>query len=213
MPNCSSSWAAAVGKRRGLAPETARLLATYLEQDRKAKIDWSDPNQRAAQLKVLFQDAEAVLDLAAEHTDDADVRATAWLLVKILGDDIAQDEHGNPQIAQGTAPDRIISITDPEMRHGHKSQVQRFNGFKVSVTTEQTNELIVDIQDARHRQRQPSPTADDRAGRAATGLTVEQLRRRPMAQAPIGPPVRPTSRPAGPGRSGRPARRQVGFPD
>ena len=138
---------AALGKRRGLAPETERLLATYLEQDRKAKIDWSNPAERAKQLKVLFQDAEAVLDLAAEQIDDADVRAIAWLLVKILGDDIAPDEQGDPQIAEGTARDRIISITDPEMRHGHKSSAQRFNGFKVSVTTDQSSEMIVDIQD------------------------------------------------------------------
>jgi hypothetical protein len=33
------------------------------------------------------------------------------------------------------------------MRHGHKSKVQRFNGFQVSVTTEQTSEMIVDIAD------------------------------------------------------------------
>ncbi len=138
---------AVAGKRRGLAPETERLLATYLEQDRKAKIDWSNPGERAEQLKVLFQDAEAVLDLAAEHADDAGVRATGWMLVKIMGDDIEPDEHGNPQIAEGTAADRIISVTEPEMRHGHKSKAQRFNGFKVSVTTEQSSELIVDIQD------------------------------------------------------------------
>jgi hypothetical protein len=138
---------AAVGKRRGLAPQTERLLATYLEQDRKAKIDWSNPDERAKQLKVLFQDAEAALELAAEHSDDAEVRATGWLLVKIMGDDIETDEHGDPRIAEGTAPDRIISVTDPEMRHGHKSKVQRFNGFKVSVTTEQTSEMILDIQD------------------------------------------------------------------
>lgn len=138
---------AAAGKRRGLAPRTEQLLTTYLEQNRKAKIDWSDPQQRAEQLKVLFQDAEAVLDLAAEQADDPAVRAAGWLLVKIMGDDIERDEQGHPQLAQGTAPDRIISVTDPEMRHGHKSQAQRFNGFKVSVTTEQTSELIVDIQD------------------------------------------------------------------
>ena len=36
------------------------------------------------------------------------------------------------KIAQGTAPDRIISITEPEMRHGRKSSTQRFDGFKVA---------------------------------------------------------------------------------
>lgn len=141
-------YAAAV-KQRGLSPETQRLVATYIDQDRKAKIDWTDPKQRKAQLKVLFQDAEAALSLAGEQMDDADVRATGWLLVKIMGDDIEPDDQGAPQIAKGTAEDRIISITDPEMRHGRKSSAQRFDGFKAAVTTEQSSELILDIQDMR----------------------------------------------------------------
>jgi transposase len=138
---------AAAAKSRGLSPETQRLIATYVEQDRKAKIDWTDPQQRAGQLQVLFQDAEAALELAAAQMDDADVRTTGWLLVKIMGDDIASDEQGQPQIAVGTAPDRIISITEPEMRHGRKSSAQRFDGFKAALTTEQSSEMIVDIQD------------------------------------------------------------------
>jgi Transposase DDE domain/Transposase domain (DUF772) len=140
---------AAVGKPRGLSPEMQRLIATYVEQDRKAKLDWTDPQQRAAQLQVLFQDAEAALELASEQIDDADVRSTGWLLVKILGDDIAPDDQGHPQIAEGTAPDRIISITEPEMRHGRKSSAVRFDGFKAAVTTEQSSEMILDIQDIR----------------------------------------------------------------
>ena len=140
---------AAAGKQRGLAPETQRLVATYVEQDRKAKLDWTDPQQRAAQLQVLFQDAEAALQLATTQLEDADVRSTGWLLVKIMGDDLEQDAHGNPQIATGTAPDRIISITEPEMRHGRKSSAQRFDGFKAAVTTEQSSEMIMDIQDIR----------------------------------------------------------------
>lgn len=131
-------------KRRGLAPEVQRLLATYVDQDRKAPIDWSDPPQRAAQLQVLVQDAEATLDLA-EQADDADVRSTGWLLTKILGDDVVSDEHGHPQLGQGTAPARILSLTEPEMQHGHKSEVQRFNGFKTAVATEPVSELILDI--------------------------------------------------------------------
>lgn len=138
---------AAAGKQRGLSPETQRLIATYVEQDRKAKLDWTDPQQRAAQLKGLFQDAEAALELAAEQMDDADVRSTGWLLVKIMGDDIESDAQDHPQIAAGTAPDRIISLTEPEMRHGRKSSAQRFDGFKAAVTTEQSSELIVDILD------------------------------------------------------------------
>lgn len=142
------------GKRQGVAPETQALLATYLDQDRKAAIDWADPAQRAAHLKVLVQDAEAALELALADSDDPEVRATGWLLTKILGDDIVHDEDGEPQIGEGTAPDRIISITDPEMRHGRKSTAHRFDGFKVLVVTEQSSELLVDIADV------PAPGSD-----------------------------------------------------
>ncbi len=148
-------------KRRGLAAEVQRLLAAYVDQDRKADIDWTDPQQRAAQLKVLVHDAEATLELAAEHTDEAEVRSTGWLLTKILGDDVVTDDQseappggGQPQIGEGTAPDRTLSVTEPEMRYGHKSKAFRFEGFKVQVTTEPTSELIVDIADI------PAPGSD-----------------------------------------------------
>ena len=141
-------------KRRGLAPQIQQLVKSYLERDHKAEIDWSDPQKRAAQLKVLVADADAALELALTQADDPDVRSTGWLLAKILGDDVVQDDQGDPQIGEGTAAERIISVTDPEMRHGRKSRAHRFDGFKVAVTTEQTSELIVDISDL------PAPGSD-----------------------------------------------------
>jgi hypothetical protein len=135
------------GKRQGLAPQTRLQIERYIDRDRKADIDWTDPQQRVAQLQVLFEDAEAVLDLTAEQIDDDEVRYLGWLLTKILGDDIVTDEQGQAQIGKGTASDRIVSITDPQMRHGRKSKAHRFNGFKVVVSTEQSSELIMDIAD------------------------------------------------------------------
>lgn len=163
-------------KRQGLSPQTQALLASYLDQNRKAAIDWSDPAQRAEQLKALVQDAEAALEVAAAQSDDSEVRAAGWLLTKILGDDIVADDQGEPQIGEGTAPERIISVTDPEMRHGRKSQASRFDGFKVAVTTEQTSELIVDIADL------PAPGSDGRElmplvqrVEVQAGVTVERV--------------------------------------
>ena len=142
-------------KRRGLAAN----LAAYLDSDHKAEIDWADPAARAAQLKVLAQDAEAVLDLALEQVADPEVRAAAWLLTKILGDDLTLDEAGEPQIAEGTAPDRIVSLTDLEMRHGRthrptlaagqghgQSAAQRFDGRKWQVAEEPGSELLVAVE-------------------------------------------------------------------
>jgi len=134
-------------KRQGLSPQTRILLQRYVDQDRKADIDWTDPQQRAAQLQVLFDDAEAVLTLAAEYIDDDEVRTLGWLLTKILGDDLVVSDQGQAQLGQGTATDRIISVTDPQMRHGRKSSAHLFNGFKVSVSTHQHSEMILDIAD------------------------------------------------------------------
>jgi hypothetical protein len=134
-------------KRQGLAPEVRKLIEQYVDQDRKANIDWSSPQERAAQLQVLAQDAEAALELAAADSDNADVRSVGWLLTKIVGDDIVSGEEGAPQIGKGTAPDRVVSLTEPEMRHGHKSKARRFDGFKVLTSTDQSSEMILDISD------------------------------------------------------------------
>lgn len=160
------------GKRHGLAAN----LAAYLDSDRKAKIDWSDAKARAAQLKVLVQDAEAVLDLAEQHADDGEVRSAAWMLAKILGDDVASDEQGNPQIAKGVAEDRIVSVTDPEMRHGRKSAAQRFDGRKLQVGGDQGSALLLAVEPV------PANAGDGRGlmGTVQTteeqhGVTVEQV--------------------------------------
>ncbi len=134
------------GRRRGLSPQTRDLVERYVDQDSKADIDWADPQQRLAQLQMLVTDAEAALELATEQSDD-EVRYLGWLLTKILGDDLETDEQGQSKIGQGTAPDRIISLTEPEMRHGRKSKAHRFNGFKAVVSTEQSSEMILDIAD------------------------------------------------------------------
>jgi transposase len=129
-------------KRRGLATN----LANYLESDHKAEIDWNDAMARAAQLKVLVADAHAALELALPACDDAEVRAAGWLLTKILGDDVVTDERGDPQIGRGVAPDRVISLTDPQMRHGHKSEVKHFDGRKLQVATDAASELVLAVE-------------------------------------------------------------------
>jgi transposase len=135
------------GKRRGLSPRIRDLVERYVDRDHKADIDWADPQQRLSELQVLVEDVETALELATEQSDNDEVRYLGWLLTKILGDDIVADEEGQSQIGQGTASDRIISITEPEMRHGRKSKAQRFDGFKVVVSTEQSSQLILDIAD------------------------------------------------------------------
>jgi hypothetical protein len=164
------------GKRRGLGEQAKNLVATYVDQDQRAEIDWSDPQQRQEHLQTLVQDVQATLALATEQMDDEEVRAIGWLLTKILGDDVEQDDAGSVRIAKGTAADRIISVTEPEMRHGRKSASKRFAGFKASVTTEQSSELIMDIDDmpANDRDGEELVPTIERVEQH-TGVTVEQI--------------------------------------
>jgi len=135
------------GKRQGCAAEIERLISRYVDQDRRAEADWSDPAVRQAQLKILVEDSEAALELALTQTDDVEVRRLGWMLAKILGDDVETNGSGEPQIAEGTAAERIISLEDPAMRHGRKSAAHKFNGYKVSTSLDQASELILDIAD------------------------------------------------------------------
>lgn len=135
------------GKRQGCSAEIERLVSTYVDQDRRAEADWSDPAVRQAQLKILVADSEAALDLALAQTDDAEVRSLGWMIAKILGDDVETNDRGEVQIAEGTATDRLISLEDPAMRHGRKSAAHKFNGYKVSTSIDQASELILDIAD------------------------------------------------------------------
>jgi len=135
------------GKRQGCSAEIEKLLATYVDQDRKAEIDWSNPAIRNAQLKVLVTDSEAALELALKQIEDPEIRSLGWVISKILGDDVERTSGDGCKIREGTAPDRFISLYDTEMRHGRKSASKKFNGHKVSTSMDQASELILDIED------------------------------------------------------------------
>jgi len=135
------------GKRQGCTTEIEQLLATYVDQDRKAEIEWSDPASRNAQLKVLVSDSETALELALKQIEDPEIRSLGWMISKILGDDVERTQAGGCKIGEGTAPDRFISLYDTEMRHGRKSASKKFDGHKVSTSMDQASELILDIED------------------------------------------------------------------
>ncbi len=50
------------------------------------------------------------------------------------------------QIRQGVASDRVISVQDPEMRHGRKSASNRFDGHKQSVVVDTASKLILAVE-------------------------------------------------------------------
>ncbi len=119
----------------------------------QAEVDWSDPAARQRFLAEIVRDAEQVLavvrgtrsELTKDSPEDEALVAAAELLARILDQDIDGDEDG-PRLKRGVAPDRLISVHDPEMRHGRKSSSHRFNGHKTQVAVDTDSQLITAVE-------------------------------------------------------------------
>src|SRR6266542_34547 len=117
-----------------------------------ADVEWTDPKARQRFLAEIVADAEQLLDLVRgtrsdltkDSPEDKQLVAAAEVLARILGQDIERDEHG-PRLKRGVAPDRLISVHDPEMRHGRKSSSHRFNGHKAQVAVDTDSQLITAV--------------------------------------------------------------------
>ena len=110
----------------------------------KARIDWADSSARRAELGRLVEVAHQVLTATADNEALVEARS---LLERIVDQDIEQkpDDGGGPAIRRGVAVDRVISVVDPDMRHGRKSPSKRVDGYKAHVLTDHDNELILGV--------------------------------------------------------------------
>ncbi len=115
----------------------------------QSEVDWTDPQARQRFLAGIVADANQLLELvrgtraglAEDSEEDKELVAAAEVLARILAQDIERDENG-PRLKQGVAPDRLVSVHDPEMRHGRKSSSHRFNGHKAQVAVDTDSQLI-----------------------------------------------------------------------
>jgi len=110
-----------------------------------ADIDWSDEKARNSFLGAVVQDARKLLDLSTDASED--VERASDLLRQLLLQDIeekpAPDGGTVISVKEGTAPGRVPSVNDPEMRHGRKSSSKRFDGHKASVAVDIESQIIV----------------------------------------------------------------------
>lgn len=142
-------------------------------------IDWDDPAQKRAVVAQLVADAKLTLALVksalrgyakgAEST--LDLRAASDLLAELLLQDIDDDpeDGGGPSIKRGTTPDRIVSASDPEMRHGRKSSSKTFNGYKAAVAVDVAEGVILatDVISANAHDSEGAADLAKRSGKSA----------------------------------------------
>lgn len=140
-------------------------------------VDWEDDTSRQEFLRSLVDDVHVLLDWVGQLPESEkhdDLMAAAGVLADLVGQDVEYDDHG-PRLRQGVAEDRIVSAHDPEMRHGRKSQQQRFDGYKGAVAVDTDSGLItaVDVVPANtHDGDTALPLVE--ATEAATGLRVRE---------------------------------------
>ena len=146
--------AAQAGERvESWAPE--RGFGRYVaEQSLKgqAAINWDDPKERRRFLGEIVADADGVLELvrqarrglAPESAEDQALAEAGGLLSRLLDQDIERREEG-PDLRQGVARDRVVSVHDPQMRHGRKSKARRFDRHKAQMAVDTERQLITAV--------------------------------------------------------------------
>jgi transposase len=118
----------------------------------QAAIDWSDAAARRRVLGEIVADADRLLELAraaragleAGSADETALIEAAGLLGRVLLQDVERRDDG-PALKEGVAADRLVSLHDPEMRHGRKSARKRFDGHKAAVATDTDSQLIAAV--------------------------------------------------------------------
>ncbi len=116
----------------------------------KPEMDWQDPQARREHLGELVGAARVVMAELAPVTDPA-VAEPVGLLGQVIDADTEPDPDdgggdGGPRLKEGVAPDRVISVSDPEMRHGRKSSARRFDGHKMDLITDEASELVLGLE-------------------------------------------------------------------
>ena len=163
-------------KAGALASEIGLVLTAPAEGGSlkgRAGIDWSVPEERRSFLNEVVQEARMLLEETESAAADGDVSAevseAAELLRRILVQDLecvegseSGADRGGPgdgdngqsvlsldaevQIRQGVAKDRVVSVGDPEMRHGHKSQNRMWDGYKAHVSVTAESEFVTAVE-------------------------------------------------------------------
>jgi transposase len=133
-----------------VARELGRYWASSIKGD--AAIDWDDAQARQTFLQGLVRDADrvlalhqaAVVGLTAEDERLLKLETAGRLLTQLVDQDVDRGE-GQTTLKQEVARDRVVSVHDPEMRHGRKSKSKRFIGHKAAIAVDVASQLITAV--------------------------------------------------------------------
>ena len=103
--------------------------------------------------RLLALARQAWVELPEASVQRQSIVAGAELLGQLLlqdverksGDVDADAADDGVSIRDGVSKDRMLSVHDPELRHGHKSSRRRFNGHKAAIVVDTDSQLITAV--------------------------------------------------------------------
>jgi len=128
-----------------------RYMASSIKGE--AEVDWDNEQSRSEFLGGIVTDADRLLGMAdealeslAEGEDGCErIERAAELMRQLISQDVERDE-GKVTLKEGVARDRVVSVHDPEMRHGRKSSSKRFDGHKAAIAVDAESQLITAVE-------------------------------------------------------------------
>ena len=140
---------AAIRRVRRLVPAATRMTRMQLSahdydgDPGKPACAWDDDQARERLVSALVTDALAVLTAVEAVALDTEQAEAVGLLGLVAGQDVEPGaSDGTWRIARTVAPDRVISVVDPQARHMHKSVASYRDGYKAHVAVEPETGLI-----------------------------------------------------------------------
>ncbi len=131
-------WAHEHGMERYLAPSIKG----------EAAVDWDDEQARQAFLQGLVTEGERLLDLGQEviaHNPANNEQSERIRHAGVLLRQLIEHAERTERTEAGVAKDRVVSVHDPEMRHGRKSRSKRFDGHKPAIAVDPDSQLITAV--------------------------------------------------------------------
>jgi hypothetical protein len=134
-------------------------------------IDWSDADERQVALERLITEAEQLQAWVVQHLQDEAIRPPVsdalTLLRRVVTQDLEPDpDGGGMRIREGVAEDRVISVGDPQMRHGRKSRSRTIKGYKRHIVIANRFILGTAVAPANRPEHEPMPQLIEVARRA-----------------------------------------------
>ena len=111
-------------------------------------IDWSNADAKAAALeRVVLETAAVQLWVESELHERSTTPPLSEIIAtlkRLREQNLEPDPSGEGiRLKDGVAPDRQVSLSDPQMRHGRKSKSKAFNGYKSHLAVSLDERLVL----------------------------------------------------------------------